>query len=134
MVLLLLIEVEAEDGAMELRQQRCWKVQGPRGTAERGGTERIWPVGSRRTTAVRHDNEVRMAMADSMGLAGRRRWSPVERDMRERGNGRGRREEDGALNLMARGEVKGGRGILLVLLPIVGGDGSRGTRRSSGSG
>ena len=57
---------------MELRQQRRWKVQGPRGTAERGGTERIWTVGSRRT----------MAASDAGGV--RRRG--------ERGN---LREEDG---------------------------------------
>ena len=55
MVLLLLVEVEAEDGAMELRQQWRWKVQGPRGTAERGGTEWIWTMGSRRTMAASDD-------------------------------------------------------------------------------
>ena len=52
MVLLLLVEVEAEDGAMELRQQRRWKVQGRRGMVERGSTKWIWMVGSRRTTAA----------------------------------------------------------------------------------
>ena len=38
-------------------------------------------------------------------------------------NDRGRRERGGALDLLARGEVRGGRGVLLVLLPIAGGDG-----------
>ena len=45
------------------------------------------------------------------------------RHVRERRNDKGRRERDGALDLLARGEVRGGRGVLLVLLPIADGDG-----------